>query len=529
MRNLFLLLTFSAAINASAQQNYYVDMCTNSTSKAFSAMSLDNADIWTLKEHNCAGNLTNNPAMKEVQDVAKHSQSHLEAMAKGGVRLSNQILTTTEAQILKSKAFQDDAGLAAITCITGMQVSKLALMQNDFDYFRIILAQVRYLKLKEGEKHYIGSKAYKYSIIRSAKDMDGILADPTTLGMTLSLKGGHLLGSFLPINTKMTNTPEYQAAVLRNVDRLKGITPIEDNTNDYLDFPILSLSFDSYFGDGLCGKSRIFTQNQEKLFGAQTDVEAGVSPLGEKVIKRLVSNREGRRILIDVSNMSLEGRKWYYEYLKGMRELGDTIPVLASHISVNGLNWNDEAYLSEDKPEKNNKSWFNTYKSALSRQDILEIYKSNGLFGIALEKSKLMHDTRFQQEVNKTVAGSLQRRELMIKVLVAQMCKIVHIIQRPEAWDMICIGSEFDDVAQSFESYQTSADIKDLAADLRKFFSAPTDIFDLYTVKDIKTYMMGYSADDLVKKIMTDNATNFMRRTLNNLESKSAETANGGK
>lgn len=518
-----------AGISASAfaQTSTYVDFCAASATKAIDPLEPTTTMLWERKEHDC-GNSLNQTLIKIYEEVPKHSQSNLGAMAKGNVRISNQMISVMEGQLLKSKLFKDGNGLETMRCITGMTITKTDYLQNNIDYFAQVLYQLRFLKAAQADKYYQGPRQFKMEIISSKSQLESIINDPTKIGMVINLKGGHLFGSYLDISSDMLGSNEYEKKVMRNIDRLKGSIPLVDNTNEFLDFPIFSVSFSNWYKDGICGKVRAYTEAVEKLIGKQDDLDTGMSALGQKVVKRLLGNTEGRRILIDVSGMSKDSRAWYYEYLKQQRYQGDTIPVIASHVSISGLNWESPEYNAPDNATKNNGSYLNNYKGSMARQDLQSIYESKGIVAISLDKQKLVQGTIFEGELNKTLAGSSERRDLLTKIIVANICKVIHVVQRQDAWDMIAIGSEFDGISTPFDACKSSEDFKVLAKDLLDYFKNPTDIPGVLSAKDIKKYMYDFSADEIVNKIMFENALNFYRRNLDKTSSKrSNESVNG--
>lgn len=502
-----------------------VDMYVYTTGKYFNTFDQANANLWIKREHNCS-DATEEGLLKMFEPVPKFTQSNLESQAKGGVRLSNQVLTSYEGQMFKNKLLTEKNVLQSVACVLGFDFPKKVLMATDLDYFSVIAAQYRFLVGKQTDKHYFNAKEYKFDILKDGNMLKDIVADPnkSRLGMALSIKGGHTLGYLYEINNKLTNEPDYEKKVLKNVDRLKGLEPLEDNGSEYWKHPILSLSLDGYFDDGLCGKNVTFSENEAKVFGGTKNNDAGFTPLGEKVVKRLTAD-VGFRVIMDVSGMTPRAREWYYDYLKELRYVEDTIPVLATHSAVNGLDWTENSYQAADNAEKNKDSYFNVYKSALSKQDLNAVRDSEGLLCIPLDERRLITRTKFEALLAKTVPGSAERRELSVKIVVANICKAIHTMQGRSAWDRIAISSEFDEVSNPFDMYSSSSDLSAFAKDLKKYFENPTDLLDIYTAAQVKKYMYDLTPDEIVQKVTSTNAIDFMQKVIGRKLGRHIETA----
>ncbi len=109
---------------------------------------------------------------------------------------------------------------------------------------------------------------------------------------------------------------------------------------------------------------------QTFVFGAGKGVDAGMTALGEKVVKKLLDKNKGRRVLLDIKHMSLASRVWYYDYLKELREKGDTVAVFSSHSTVAGLSMQSKEFLDKDNKGKNKNSYLNRWTISLSDEDI---------------------------------------------------------------------------------------------------------------------------------------------------------------
>jgi microsomal dipeptidase-like Zn-dependent dipeptidase len=116
--------------------------------------------------------------------------------------------------------------------------------------------------------------------------------------------------------------------------------------------------------------------------------------------------------------------------------------------------------------------------------------------------------------MKETIPGTIQRRKVNLKIILANIFSAVKAHGKKEVWNHIAIGSDFDGMIVPFETYANSAQLDDLAQDLYQFLSKPAPIFDLFTEEELKKLMFGLTAEQIVKKIMSENAIAFTLRNL---------------
>ena len=506
-------LLFIEVPTTNAQENAYcVDMFVASTQKAFKSRKVKRYSLWERIENDCPIEVPfelNNA----FEGIPRYAQSSFYDLVKGNVKISNQIITPTERQFLQSDFLQPNVSSEIFGCLSGISYREETFVLNNVDYFNLVIDNLYYLQEELQYSYHARGRAFNCKIIKNPGMIDKILDSPTDIGIVISIHGGHALGNYLYIEQEQYNSTEYQNIVLNNIDRLKGTQPLRVKTNEFLELPIFSISLGNYFEDGICGKAAKFSLAEEETFKKQSSIGANFSALGQEAIRRLLSKEGGRRILLDVSDISLDAREWYYKFVKDRRFAKDTIPILALNVGISGLSNRDNAYSGSDEKLKNQQSYLNNRQANLSREDIKEIVKSEGLIGISLDRDRLMGKA-FQTRYNSTLEGSADRRRIAVEAIVSNICKIIHMAQTIDAWDMICIGSSFDNNCRPMEMYSTSSDISHLYKDLVKFFRDPRDIEGVYTAKEIRQFMYDFEPEELVSKILYKNAIKFLRKNL---------------
>jgi microsomal dipeptidase-like Zn-dependent dipeptidase len=326
----------------------------------------------------------------------------------------------------------------------------------------------------------------------------------------VSIEGAHALG-LGPLTPEILAMPEYQEEVLEHLDILKGAHPRNDR-GEYLDYPVAVMTLNHFMWNGLSGHAKTFSQAMGYFIDQSEGMNTGVTAFGERVIKRMLDKEAGRRILVDVKHMGVESRRWYYDHLEALRLQGDTVPVVATHVGIAGSSWvgmNTE----RNGNDLNKSAWLNHAPISMFDEDIAQIHASKGILGLMLDKYRCGGDLG-NELVDGSRVGSVQRRKAYIHLLVANMLEVVDVIQAPEAWDIISIGSDFDGMISAMEPYDQAIKLPTLRDDLIDFFKDPEDIFDLFPRRKVERYMYGLSPEALVDKVMGGNLLRFTRTML---------------
>lgn len=512
------LMSWSVSTESQAQKGVktFVDIHVNSSLKPFNSRYVSEMeyDIWEPIYHECGAERSAQVMQSIGNSVPKQSQSNLEALARGNTRIACISLSPIEQRVISTSNYLNDKNKKeTISCLTGIVANQLFLRRKEIDYFSDLIENIQYIKRFEYKTHYVNGFPYSYNVIRTKQEMTEITRDPNRIGLVLTLEGGHILGHSIYINENITDSEEYKELILENVDRLKGALPITNNSDDYLDIPILWMSLAKTFDNGFGGVAVSLNKAQQTVFGKITVANKPQTDIVEGIIDRLLSKEKGRRILIDVKGMSLASRKRYYKKIERGAIMGDQIPVICSHCGVSGNVSKNPLYRKKDDDSKNNNSYLNHWQQNLSEEDIREIYTSGGLLGISLDKSVIAGQLA-TNEINSTLEGSLQRRKASVKVIMANMLKAVKVINNSKAWSMITIGSDFDAMYEPFEPYSSVEQLADLANDIQQFLEKPEDIHDLFKAEEIRELMYDYSPAEIAEKVMSSNALNFIQRNL---------------
>jgi microsomal dipeptidase-like Zn-dependent dipeptidase len=490
----------------------YVDVHMHAAFKPFNSRHTGEFNMWQKIDHDCSGNMANF-MVNGSKEVPKTSQCNLENLQKGNVRLGYLSLTPMEKKVLNVNLLNEKKkGLATMACLSGASMTKVVESAETLDYYEDFVENVDFVLEGQGVPYYINGQAYSYELVRDAQHLERLLADPTKIALVLNIEGGHTLGHSLEPRD-ISQTIAYENYYMANVDRIKGLKPLREGSNEYLEYPILSMNLNHFFWNGLSGHARTFSNAQNLVFGQNKGVNAGMTPLGIKVVERMLDKNQGRRILIDIKHMSLDSRRWYYGRLAELRSQGDTVPVISSHSTVAGISWDSKTYQKKDNKAKNKNAYLHLWSISLADEDIQEVHRSKGIIGIMLDKYKLVGDLG-KKAMDETVPGSIQRRQVYAKVIWANIFECIDAVKDKSAWDIVAIGSDFDGMITPFETYVKASDMPEMAADLLAYLKNPTDLFNLFTKEEIEQLMYGYTPEELIRKIFYENAYQFTLRNL---------------
>lgn len=513
----FWTFLFSAITAAAAAQNNvraypYADIHVHSAFKPFNSRHTGDYNMWDKIDHDCEGELSS-MFVNGSKDVPKTSQCHLEGMARGNVRLGFLSLTPLEKSSIDVNFFNEKKkGIGTMACVSGIMLDRIIDKNETIDYYADFVENIFFVERDAEKPHYIDGVPYTFEIVRTAGQLERIMRDPQKMAIILNIEGGHTLGHSLE-PSDISGTLAYENYYLANVDRIKGAKPLTDGSLRVLEYPILSMNINHFFWNGLSGHAKTFTAAQNMIFGQNKGLDMGMTPLGEKVVKRMLDRTQGRRVLVDIKHMSVEARKWYYDYLQTLRKKGDTVAVVSSHSTVAGLSWEDKEFQKKDNAAKLKNAYLHTWTISLCDEDVQEIHKSKGVLGIMLDKNKLVGDLG-KKAYDETIPGSVQRRKVAVKILWMNIFACIRAVNERSAWDIITIGSDFDGMISPFEFYPRSNEMPDMAADMLDFLKNPSDIFNLFTKSEVERLMFGYTPEEIMRKVFFDNAYQFALRNL---------------
>ncbi len=409
--------------------------------------------------------------------------------------------------------------------VTGFAMSKIDKIferidnKKGVDYFNEELQpEFQYLLMQEK----IQNVPNKFKIAKNYSEFKNIIDnDPSTIAVILTIEGAHAFGNFQTESDFVVPFAQVQSFSEEKIKQFAFIENIRVMKSQWGDRSPLFVTLCHHFWNLLSGHSKsmspsknLFKPGMDAIIDQFANMNVPMTKIGEQVVDELLSKKNGRRILIDVKHMSVSSRKWYYNYVKQKKQTGDNIPIICSHTSINLFTTMEEASAVPDTFSKDENAYLSRFSINLSNDEILAIADSKGIIGIILNEGRMPGELG-RKAIQDCEGNPDMLRDIYVKLIMCNIIHIVRTINKKEAWDLICIGSDFDGVIDPFEIYQNALTLGDLPTHLMQYISNPH--FDLdwigVTANDIKTkYMFDYSAQEIGEKFASRNIMLFLDR-----------------
>lgn len=431
---------------------------------------------------------------EQTHDMAKFSQANFYKLIEGNVRVAFVSLYPIERgffdvrnipKILTTKNAKNE--LIAITA--GIDPDRVNEYYKKSNYFKELNDEYHYIKTHEGKSP---CKKYNYKIVSNYAELCNTIKNKNEIAVVITVEGCHAL-----FDDEMQSGKMDKSALKKKL--IKNIGEIKSWEN-----PPFFMNLMHHFYNQLGGHAKSFKYSiGGTLLNQRKSLEKGLEGLGISVLKELLSNNNGKRILVDTKHMSLQARKEYYTWLKSFNHISqyEKIPIICSHSGVNGFKTMSGSLARPDSDAKNNKSYFFNWAINLSDEELNIIHQSAGIIGLIIDKGKLGGGA-FLRELVKEKSEKNQK-EMSIKIFLDNVFQVIKAINKKSAWDIIAFGSDFDGAINHLHTYDDATKIPILYKDLYEF---------LDHTKYEKKLWHGYKPEELLHKIFKQNAMQFLER-----------------
>ncbi len=308
----------------------------------------------------------------------------------------------------------------------------------------------------------------------------------------------------------------FRNKMLSRIDEVKRWGPDMDHPGLYAP---LYITFSHHFWNLLAGHSTSMSacfMNQSEGLG-QPFTALGLIAL-EKLLERGPSSR---RILIDIKHLSYPARTGFFKVHRKHEADQDNFPIIASHAAVTGFK----------NPEDEGRGLpFNSGDINLYDDDILEIKRSEGLIGLMMEETRLL-DENILMIINEHFKDDPAAYSVILAhAVMGQILHIVNLSDDLTGWNIICLGSDFDGMINSLDSFDTALKIPELYTHLHNILehnlevlpldysknpTDPEDIRILFTSEDVRRLKGDLTADEIIDKLSYKNVERFLEKFFN--------------
>jgi len=413
--------------------------------------------------------------------------------------------------------------------VVGMPKKRVNEIQDyNHDYYHDLVTELNYLQVSADpvtQKVFISPfkrKKFRYRIVSDFNDLKTLLnldagfnpgpACEDTIAVVLTIEGAHSLGVGQR-NTLQWDTNDLENKLRDNITKLKKAGP-PGKEGAWCPF-FITLSH--HFWNQLSGHSVSLWEIIRKVLDQRPGINNKITEPGEFVVNELLNSDSSRRILIDCAHMSINVRRWYYDYLS---KRSDTIPVIVSHTGVNGIATMAAAEMHGDPDnihdvadELYSKSTeFNPWDVFLTDEEIMIIHRSGGIIGLNLDQ-RIMMGKKTLDEIKKLARfkSADDALAIWIRPLLKQILHIAgHILsvtgQAEMIWDNISMGSDFNGMITPIKAFKNAG----------KFPALNETMFtELKKLSGNEVTLVGKSEADIMEitdKIMWKNNLKFLEK-----------------
>lgn len=400
-------------------------------------------------------------------------------------------------------------------------LSRINFVQSkNYDYFKELKEEREYL-LKRNEQE-TSTKLFVPFVKRLFVNKKKILARDkkklTATGTYVLAKSGKNVEEVINENQTAFVLTIEGANVFNTYDDFSEIKHKIDEVKQW-EQPLFFITFTHHFNNYLAGHAHSIPDAGNLLLDQSEGMNSGFTHKGIKVLRHLLSIDEngtylpdkfGRRILIDVKHLNAKSRQEYFSnYVLPSLNSANPIPVIASHVAYSGVEKTDDLVnrmVSEKDGDFSERYGhkFNSWNINLSDEDVVNIYKSDGLIGINFDQRVLGLDKKDIKRKETHANYVWQNIKAMMKAVT--LSNDPQIKSKKEIINTFCLGTDFDGFIDPLNKYPTVMDFKQLGDDLIELIKADSEK---------ESMLFGATVEMFVQKICFDNAYDFVVTNFN--------------
>ncbi|MEM7085245.1 MAG: membrane dipeptidase [Bacteroidota bacterium] len=328
--------------------------------------------------------------------------------------------------------------------------------KRNVDYFKDYHKELEYFTNSEfSQPHNPKYSDKKFRLVRNYREYIEIKDNPKIIAGILSVEGIHSFGKYRAKD--LFSKKNIDRIPKRESDKLKDSFAINiKKIKESINTPFF-VSMSHHYNNLVSGHCQSFEPPMTAFFRQKGGMNAPLTEFGIKIIKDylLDKNYYGKRILIDIKHFSIKSRIQFYKIIDEYRVRGDNIPIISSHSAVSGFKTLEESRRRKDSRKLNKRSYVSRWDINLTDEDIITIYKTDGLIGI------LMHAGRMPGKVIKDRLKRAKNEDetqiFLAQLFLINVYHIVHVIRKTlneDGWKCVCLGTDNDGIVSPFEGFE---------------------------------------------------------------------------
>jgi len=475
--------------------DFFTDLHCHPNLKSFnSGHPFPKKNMWDTIEHNCADNALTRLFSRKSNSILKESQCNLYQLARGGVRVAVLSLYPPEKGFVKFRkvpgvVFGEETVNDVMENVSGIPKERVrAIVEQPNHYFHDLNREYEYVSKGQGASP---CGKYEYVIVNNYAELEqNLKTKPDTVNIILSIEGAHSLGCGNIVTEEMSHE-QLKEELTNNIRQMKAWSN-----------SLFSINLAHHFWNQLCGHAPSIPAPFNQLVNQTKGMNLGITSLGRHVILELLGRHNGRRVILDTKHMSVSGRKEYYSFVTQYNYLNpsDKIPVLCSHTGVNGYETMDDSLRVKDHNRKSRHSLLHRRSINISDEEIRIIHDSGGIIGIMMDKGNLGGINRLQEI--SAMENLQQKTDAFSELIWENIFQVIRAVQKPTAWDIIGIGTDFDGMISHVDVYQDAESFSAMQRNLTEYL----DKTQLH-----KKLWYHYKPHELVSKVLRENTVAFFK------------------
>ncbi len=472
---------------------FTVDLHCHPNLKSFnSGYPVPASNMWDNILHKIDGSFA-----KTIGDISQHvlkeSQSNLDALSAGNVRVFQVSLYPTERGFLHLRNIPKILiGKKRINIfqevVTGYDADSILQLKKHYNYFKDLETEYAYVYGQQGKSPDGKSE---FTLANNFAELEQALKKKNTLIGIITIEGAHVLGTGAPETDELSNE-ELKQQLTENIQAVKR-----------WEHPPFMINLAHHFWNHLSGHATSFKRPINGLVNQNKGKNKGITEAGWHVVRELLSRENGKRILIDTKHMSLAARKEYYAFVNNYNSINpnDAIPIVSSHAGVNGYSTMDSSIKENDVMAKARAHRFWRWSINISNEEVRIIHKSGGLIGLMMDRG-MLGGLDLIKKIAEMKDSKKQRQEYS-RLFWDNAFQMVKAVGEKSGWDVIAIGTDFDGTITHMDPYESAAKFPMLQQDLISYLEENRYQEELW---------FDYSPKQLVQKVMNENAMRFYKR-----------------
>lgn len=427
-------------------------------------------------------------AIKNISGISPYSQADFTSMSRGQVKLAFVSLYPFEKGFFINLTGAGKFSAFTANLVTGIGFHRIRNLQQHLDYFRDLELEYRFF-VNSCPTSIVDDRLCRWSLVSTSQELNRNLGEDGHISVVLSIEGAHVFNTGLTPFGRRTD----EAEVLERIQLIRQWK-----------YPPVFITYAHNFYNELCGHAGSL-ESLGPLVNQLPGMNAGFTELGLKALHALLDDSGGRPIFLDVKHMSLQARLQYYGILQSEYASKSWLPIVVSHGGVTGCTLNQTESIGGAG------KLFYRRDINFFDEELQKVAESEGMFAIQMDTRRLT-----SREGMKLASVIAKQKKVSIGAVLVwfQLRHIAEVLDSKAlpAWDMICIGSDFDGTINPPDGILGAMEYSQFGQDLLLL---------------IKEYLFGkrYSwrlpengwldAAAILEKFASGNAIRFLERYLN--------------